>query len=279
MNARHMLVTAAMSTLLTVGVLAGIFLFWGQAQAAQVASGSLNYVSISAMAFVPVQQNSSYFKDTQREVLTLTGPSRAFTYDRNVFVAPLNLPNQSQLQALTAFGEDYDPQGEVRVRLKRCDHAQARCLNLAETTSTATFAAGAFETTRTVIQQQEIVNNGFYSYFLELELTALGNSGLRSARLEVVTNNGPSPTPSPQTWSLSGGVTSFPIPTTGLTQVRICTDDLSHLNNATHYPFVVVDGATVPLSSNSCVSVWGRNIEVRRRPNTGDSSGTYQVVN
>jgi hypothetical protein len=278
MNTRQIFGTAVLSTLLTLMILSGAFLFFDRAQAAQTVVNSLDYGSVSAMAFVPVQQNATFFKDTQRGLLTLTGPSRVFTTDRNVFVAPLDLPDKSQIQALTLFGEDYDPQGEVRVRLKRCDHGQARCLNLAETTSTGSFSGGPFETTRTVIQQQEFVNNGFYTYFLELELTVLSNSGLRSVRLELVTGGAAAP-PVEQTWSLSGSVTSFPIPNFSVAQARICTDDLSTLPNSTHYPFVVVDGNSVPLSSNSCVTVWGRDIEVRRRPNTGPSSGTYQIVN
>ncbi len=278
MNARQLLVAAGLSTALTLAILAGLFWVTGRAEAAQPVTQGINYTSVSAMAFVPVQQNSTFFKDTQRELLTLTGPNRIFTYDRNVFVAALNLPDQSQLQALTIFGEDYDPQGEVRVRLKRCDHGQARCLNLAESTSTASFSGGAFETTRTVIQQQEIVNNAYYGYFLELELTALGNSGLRSVRLEITPKGETAPS-TQQTWALEGSVTSFPLPNTWLAQVRICTNDLSYLDNTTHYPFVVVDGRSVSLSSNSCITVWGRDITIQRRPNTGPSNGTYQIVN
>lgn len=279
MNARQLLVSVGLSTLLTLAILAAVFWWSDRAQAAPPAAQTLAYASVSAMAFVPVQQNSTFFKDTQRELLTLTGPNRVFTYDRNVFVAPLALPDQSQLLAFTLFGEDYDPQGEVRARLKRCDHGQARCLNLAESTSTASFAGGSFETTRTVIQQQEIVNNGYYGYFLELELTALGNSGLRSVRLEWLPTGGTVTPPAEQTWTLDGSVTTFAVPNNTMSQVRICTNDLSYLDNPTHYPFVVVDGQTISLSSNSCVTVWGRDIEIRRRPNTGPSSGTFQILN
>jgi hypothetical protein len=59
---------------------------------------------------------------------------------------------------------------------------------------------------------------------------------------------------------------------------RICTDDLSHLPNPTHYPTLVVDGLAQPLASNTCVDATGYTIELRRQLNTGPSSGTYQIL-
>jgi len=277
MNARQMVAITAGSTMLTLAILAAVFLGLGQVQAAPPATGNVKYTGVSALAFAPVQQNSTFFKDTQRQLLTLTGPLRVFSYDRNVFAAPLTLPDQSQLLAMSVFGEDYDAQGEVRVRLKRCEHAQAHCVNLAEATSTAAFTGGQFETPRLAVQN-EVVNNGFYTYFLELELTALGNSGLRSVRLETITGDAVAPA-AEQPWTLADNVTSFPLPISALVQVRLCTNDLSYLPNATHYPFVVVDGRSISLSSGSCITVWGRDIEIRRQPNTGPSGGTYQVIN
>jgi hypothetical protein len=224
-----------------------------------------------------VQQNSNYLKDTRQQLLSLTGSSQNFVLNRNFFVASLSLPDRSELLGLTVFGEDTDPQGEVRLRLKRCDHSQARCTTLAETTSTNGFSAGRFETSRVAVLN-ESVNNGFYSYFLELQLTALSNSGLRSVRLEMLTPNGESTPGAEEQWSLANDTETFTLPNVDLTQVRICTDDLGHLDNVTHYPFVVVDGRSISLSSNSCITVWGRDIEIRRRANTGPSSGTYRFL-
>jgi hypothetical protein len=282
MNKRQMVLTAAMSSFFTLTIIASIMLFLSQAMAApppeteetalfQTTVDTFQYVSISALAFVPVRQNVTYTKDVQRQILSLTGQIA----NVNIFIAPLTLPDRSDLLGMTVFGEDFDNHGEVRLRLKRCDHGQVRCVNLAETTSTTDYAAGQFETTRISIPN-EIVDNRFYSYFLELELTSLANSGLRSVRLEVVTR---SPTSSDEEqWALAGGIRSFLLPNSDLTQARICTDDLSHLNNPTHYPFIVVDEGVIPLSSGTCVTVWGHDIEVRRRANTGPSSGTYQFL-
>ena len=288
MNTRQILVTAMFSTLFTILVFAGIILFIDQAAAApsknvkldvssQATGSGVSYISSSGIGFLPVQQNSTFIKDNQRQLLFLTGQDRNFSTSRNVFVAPLELPDRSELLSLTVFGEDFDTQGEVRVRLKRCDQNQARCAVLADTTSTVQYAGGLFETNRTAIFN-EVVNNGLYTYFYELELTALLNSGLRSARLELVLPGGSPPDTSAQRWELSGSVLSFPLPNTSPTEVQICTDDLSHLNNATHYPFVAIDGAFIPLTSNTCITVLGRDIEIRRRPNTGPSSGTYQFL-
>jgi hypothetical protein len=167
----------------------------------------------------------------------------------------------------------------VAVRLKRCDHGQARCVNVVETTSTDSYAAGQFQTVR-IAALNEIIDNNLYSYLVELELTALFDSGLRSVRLEMANEGSGSPPPSGgvEQWSLAGDVTSFIIPNGGWAQVRVCTGDLSHLPNQTHYPTLTVDGRSTTLGSNTCVTVWGRNIQLRRELNTGPSSGTYQIL-
>ncbi|NJN98604.1 MAG: hypothetical protein HC875_33185 [Anaerolineales bacterium] len=125
----------------------------------------------------------------------------------------------------------------------------------------------------------ELVDNAFYDYFLELELTALGNSGLRAVRLEIASPVTPSPTPAPLgEWSLAGEITSFRLPNQSTAQARICTDDLSYLGNPAHYPILVVDGQVINLTSNNCINVWGYYIELRRDYNAGPSSGTYQFL-
>lgn len=284
MNRHQVLLATALNSIILVMVM-GIALFFEQALAAppghpgediaaQGGAGRMQFVSISAMAFLPIQPNLPYFKDPQRQILSLTQGTPSTP---NLFVAPLILPDRSELVNFTVFGEDFDNQGEVRLRLKRCDFGQARCVSLAETTSTAGYNFGQFETAQ-INFSSNTVDNNFYSYFLELELTALAGSGLRAVRLEIIPPQGGPPSGGAASWSLSGNTLNFTIPNSGYAQVRICADDLSGLNNATHYPFVVVDGNIVPLSSNSCVTVWGYDIGVSRRPNTGPSSGNYQVL-
>lgn len=288
MRNRQILLTAAISTVLTLTIIISSLLFISRAVAAppaqvastttqQTAVSDLAYVSVSSLAFVPLNPDSRYSKDAGRQMLTLNYPTRSFAAANNIFAAPLILPDSSILTGMTIFGEDFDSQGAVQLRLKRCDHGRARCLSLAETTSTDPFAAGQFETIKVTIPN-EVVNNNFYSYLLELELTALSNSGLRSVRIEMVNNTPVASASGEERWSLTGDVRSFTLPNTGLTQVRVCTDDLSHLDNPTHYPTLVVDGESIPLSSAGCVTVWGRQIELRRRLNTGPSSGTYQFL-
>lgn len=284
MNKRQVVLTVAIASLFTLMVIVSVMMFFSQAMAAspveteeiaslQAATDTFQYVSVSGLAFVPVRPNTPYVKDVQRQILSLT----SLITNANTFVAPLMLPDRSKLFGLTVFGEDFDNQGEVRLRLKRCDHSQPRCVTLLETTSTNSYAFGQFETGRVSILN-EVVDNRFYSFFLELELTALANSGLRSVQLEIVTEGTDSAASSEEQWSLAGDVRSFPLPNVDFAQVRICADDLSHLDNPTHHPFVVVGDKVVTLSSNACVTVWGQDIEVRRKPNTGPSSGTYQFL-
>jgi hypothetical protein len=288
MNKRQILLTASISAFFTLTIIAGSMLFFSGAIAAppaqvastpapQVITSSLTYLSVSSMAFMPASQDTLYRKDARRQMLTLNSQPLTSASDSYVFIAPLTLPDKNVLTGMTVYGEDFDNQGAVEVRLKRCDHSQARCSSLAETTSTDTYAAGQFETTRAAIPD-EVVNQKFYSYFLELELTAVAKSGLRSVRLELTEDIPLTPAGSVKRWSLSKDVTSFLLPNQGWTQVRVCTDDLSHLNNPTHYPTLIVDGQMIPLSSSACVTVWGRDIEIRRELNTGASSGTYQFL-
>jgi hypothetical protein len=288
MNKRQILLAASLSAIFTLTIIAGSMLFFSRTMAApstQVAStptsqaitSSLTYLSVSSLAFMPVSQDTLYRKDVRRQMLTLNSQPLTSAADSHIFVAPLALPDKSVLTGMTIYGEDFDNQGAVQVRLKRCDHSQARCISLAETTSTDTYAAGQFETIKAAIPD-EMINHKFYSYFLELELTAVVKSGLRSVRLEMAEDISLAPAGSGERWTLSKDVTSFLLPNQGWTQVRVCTDDLSHLNNPTHYPSLIVDGQVIPLSSNTCVTVWGRDIEIRRELNTGPSSGSYQFL-
>lgn len=273
---------AIISTILTVLIIGGSLLIFTQVSAAPSETtlaqtpGSAGYMSVSALAFGPVSQFAVYYKDFNQQLLTLGNQPRNFTGDSNRFIAPLTLADQTVLSGLTIYGQDVDTQGEIRLRLKRCDHNQPRCIILAENGSAVEYDGGLFEK---VSLFNELVDNAFYDYFLELELTALGNSGLRSVRLEMTSAGTSSPTPvSLQKWSLSGETTSFRLPNQTTTQARICTDDLGHLDNATHYPILVVDGQVINLASNTCIVVWGYSIELRRNYNTGPSSGTYQFL-
>ncbi|MBE7469298.1 MAG: hypothetical protein DPW09_06695 [Anaerolineae bacterium] len=273
---------AVISTFLTLLIISGSLLIFSQVSAAPSAAplaqtnASLSYTSVSALAFGPVSQFAVYYKDFNQQLLTLGNQPRNFTGDSNRFIASLTLADQTVLSGLTVFGQDFDPQGEIRLRFKRCDHNQPRCVILAENASTVEYDGGLFEK---VSLFNEPVDNAFYDYFLELELTALGNSGLRSVRLETTSAGTGSPPPANlQKWSLSGETTSFRLPNQTTTQARICTDDFGHLDNPTHYPILVVDGQVINLASNTCILVWGYSIELRRNYNTGPSSGTYQFL-
>jgi hypothetical protein len=288
MNKRQMLLTAVLSSIFSLTVIAGVVLLLTPARAAAPPANTqttpisqttitptLQYISVSALDFNPAQSDTAYNKDTKLQLLSLTSQTHT---NSNLFVAPLSLRDRSELLGMTVYGEDADNLGEVRMSLKRCNHGQPFCVILAETTSTTPYALGPFETSKTSVLN-EIIDNQFYSYFLELDLTALGNSGLRSVRLEIIPREAVLPPPQVMPWALEGSVRSFKLPNTKSTQVKICTDDLSHLNNTTHYPYVVVDSNQIyPLSSNMCETIWGGDIEIRRDLNTGSSSGTYQFL-
>ena len=285
MPKHQLLLSTGLSTLLTLTVIAGGLLWFGWAAAAParqltptplpiMVTPTVSYLSVSGLAFEPVDPSIRYQKDTHRQMLTLSASPGG---NSDLFIAPLLLPDASTLAGLTMFGEDFDNQGAVLVRLNRCDHSQARCVSLAETTSTVPYAAGQFETLKAAIAN-EVVNNYFYSYILELELTAQAGSGLRAVRLELAENSNPVPVGNTQRWELTGDVTNFLIPTQGLAKVRVCAGDLSHLNNPTHYPSLIVDGVVIPMASNSCATVSGYTIQIRRELNTGPSSGTYTYL-
>jgi hypothetical protein len=285
MKNRQIVLTAILSTFFTLSIIAGSLLFFGRVGAAppaQVvvtptasAGTSAAYLSISGLGFMPVGQDTLYVKDVHRQLLMLTSQPLGAPRNGHLFIAPLALPNGIVLTGMTIFGEDFDNQGAVQVRLKRCDHSLARCINLAETTSTNPYAAGQFESLKAAISNER-VDNYFYTYFLELTLTTTANSGLRSVRLEMVDGETSAPAKNVEQWALTGHVTNFLLPNQGPTKARICTDDLSHLDNPTHYPQLVVDGQIIPLSSNRCMTVWGYDIDIRRELNAGPSSGTYQ---
>lgn len=286
MNKQQIIMSATISSLLTVGVMATLLvgLSWTATTSSaketlwQAAPENIAYVSISGLQFMPLNQTAVYNKDVTRQLLQITGQTRPFRNPDNLFIAPLNLPDNSRIRGLTVFGQDADGQGEIRLRLQRCDHGQARCTTLGETTSTVNYAAGQFETARVPLID-EVVDNYFYSYLLEAELTALFNSGLRTVRLEIRLDqaDGP-PDENVNSWILTGTQQVFPIPNSQLAFVRICTNDLSHLNNPTHFPTLYVDDELIPLESNECVEVWGEEIEIRRNPNAGESSGTFEIL-
>lgn len=287
MNKRQLGLIIIISNLVTLAIIASLLLLLTPASAAppvipdssklaQTLADRFQYVSLSSATFTPISSIAVYNKDLNQQLLTLGNQPRNFNGNNNRFIGMLSLPDKTRLTGMTVFGQDFDNLGEIRLRLNRCDHNQAHCVILAETASVVGYDAGLFEK---VSLFNELVDNSFYTYFLELELTALGNSGLRSVRLELVAENGePAPPDTVVTWSLSGDVTTFRLPNQTTRQVRVCTDDLSHLDNPTHYPTLIVDGQPIPLGSNTCITVWGFNIELRRELNTGPSSGTYQFL-
>jgi hypothetical protein len=257
----------------TLLILVGFNFYQSKVEAAPPPANAPAFAGVSALTFTPVDYATDFQVDTARHLLRLTEANRAPYF----FMAPLTLPDKNLLTGMRVFGEDFDPQGAVQVRLMRCDHGQARCVSLGTLTSTTGFAAGLFDTGQ-LAALNEPVDNSLYSYFLELELSALLNSGLRSVRLELAAQTNAGLPQDPAQWALEGSATNFTLPEVGWAQVRVCTNDLSHLDNPTHYPALVVDGSVRALASNSCVSAWGRTFEIKRRPNTGPSAGTYQYL-
>lgn len=284
MRKRQIILVTLLSSGLTLLLLAGALLIFSQAAAAPArqATAEPAYISLSALAFGPLTSTQPYRKNVARQMLTLSGQPPNFSSERNLFVAPLTLPDRKLLTEMAIFGEDFDSQGLVLVRLRRCDHSLGRCLTLTEASSTAIFSLGRFGPVGQVPQLNEVIDNALYSYLLELELTAQGDSGLRSVRLALL-DGPPAGSPPPpanvgERWQLAGNSTSFFIPNTESRPIRVCTDDLSSLPNATHYPVLISDGQTTPLASNSCVTVSGRTIEIRRPISAGSSAGTYQIL-
>jgi hypothetical protein len=276
------LLTATMSSVVTLMLFVlSLVVFSWTATAAPVTQNdpnALTYQTISGLAFIPVNYNATYTKDITRQLLSLMGQVRPMDANK-LFITPLNLADKSLLVGMTAFGQDADNQGEIRLRLKRCDNGQARCTVLAETSSTNVYALGLFETAR-LTSINERVDNYLYSYFLEAEITAIYDSGLRAVRLELVPADKVTMTTTSavQPWSLDGTNLVFAIPMSKFAQVRVCAGDFSQLNNPTHYPILVVDGQIIPLESQACVVVWGGKLELRRNLNTGPSSGTYEFL-
>jgi hypothetical protein len=179
-------------SLITVTIFGGSLLFFNGALAAPSVeralaprpqpAGDASFVSVSSVAFLPADsENSAYTRDPVRQMVVLTGSATG-----NLFVAPLSLPDQHAVVRLTAFGEYFDSNGAIQVHLKRCPHnGQTPCERLAS----AGVSAGSpvqprFETHTTVVPNVAVDNQRF-TYLLELELTALQNSGLRSVRLEL----------------------------------------------------------------------------------------------
>jgi hypothetical protein len=100
MNKHQMLLIAGLSTFFTLTILAAVMLASTQVIAAPSPQGTStptatppaeNYLSISAMAFMPIDPATRYQKDVLRQTLTLdNSPSSA----SNIFVAPLFLADR-----------------------------------------------------------------------------------------------------------------------------------------------------------------------------------------
>jgi hypothetical protein len=282
MNNRRFIIGVIIALLILLVFGGGPLLFFRSAWAAPentpgrfIQTGLSRFISLSAVAFAPVSRHAIYAKDPNQQLLTLAGHTGNFIGSDNLFVLGLTLPDQAQLTGFTAYGQDFDSQGQVGLRLKRCEHGQPICQVVAQLTSDILYNAGPY--TKVSDLRGEYVDNYRFTYFLELEITALDNSGLQSVRLDLV-ETGAMPHGEEQQWEMAGTITNFLV-ASGNTRrtVRVCTFDLGP--NSTHYPVLVVDGVSRLLASNQCVEdVTGYNIELRRQLNTGPSSGTYQFL-
>jgi hypothetical protein len=197
MSKDRVVATIGVSILTTVAILVGSLLFFSGAMAApatekspapisQPSAGGASFVSVSSVGFLPVApENSAYTRDPAGQLLALTGSNA----NNNLFVAPLSLPDNSSVVRMTVFGQYFDSNGGIQIYLKRCPHnGQTACRRLASAgVNTGSPAQARFETHTTVVPNV-IVDNQRFTYMLELELTALENSGLRSVRLELASS-------------------------------------------------------------------------------------------
>ncbi len=282
MNKLQLIYTTLITSCLTTLVIGATWLTvsWATtANAAQPVSDNLTYVSVPAVAFQPLDRQTTFDLDLTTQMLTA---NRTTSLTRTArFVAPLSLPNRSRLLYATLYGQDVTLLGSLQMRLKRCQLAQGQCVTLLEAESSDASVAGAVEIDSPNITK-EIVDNALYSYWIEVDLATTTAIGLRAVRLTLAANQPADAVASDiGQWELTGTARVFrlPNPDGNFLQARICTNDLSYLDNPTHYPSLVIDDVeVVPLFSNQCVIVEGSNIELRRSLNAGQSSGTYQFI-
>lgn len=274
------LITAISSVVTLLMVIAMLSTFSGAVAAleptAQSPQAGINYLSIPATAFRPTDSDTTYGFNRQM----LTAQSNTDKFNRlQTFVAPIILADGTIIAEMTIFGQDFSEENDVRVRLLQCEHRQNRCDMLADVNSSGISTAGQFEFPTAKIANS-VIDNYRYSYLLEVDLMPSPQIGLKAVRLALIPNQPLEPDLAGiNNWQLADGIHTFRLPNTSRVQARICTNDLSHLDNPTHYPTLIIDDTEiVPLSSRQCVIVRGFKFELRRGLNVGDSSGTFEFL-
>lgn len=279
---RHqvVLITAVSSIVTLIMVVAMLSTFsWAVAAlepTAQTSQAGIDYLSIPATAFKPTDSETAY--GVNRQMLTVESNTNNFS-SVQTFVAPVILADGTIIAEMTIFGQDFSEDSDISVRLLQCEHRQNRCDRLAEVSSSDISTAGQFELS-TVKTTNSAIDNYDYSYLLEVTLMPSPQIGLKAVRLALIPNQPiPPDVAGVNNWQLAEGVRAFRLPNTTIVQARICTNDLSHLDNPTHYPTLIIDDTEiVPLSSLQCVIVRGLKFELRRGLNVGDSSGTFEFL-
>jgi len=251
----------------------------------QITGNNRSYRSVSLFEFVPLNtQDSLHTIDSSSILLTLGAKSdHNFTNANNIFEAPLNLPDNVMLTGFTIFGVDNDNQGEVKVTLGRCNHnLQIPCQEIS-LSSDVPNSLGPFQTQTPLGFIPIPIRNQDNFYFLELEITALNNSGLRSVRLQFADNGESISTSSnlPENpvvpWNLNANeLVEITSPTSNPITVRVCVDakDASFIDR----PEVRTGDASsnpVILNFGDCRDFTGRYIQIRGNGRT-TTSGYYQ---
>lgn len=252
--------------------------------AQQITDSNSSYTSVSLFEFVPFNpSNTLYTIDGDPILLTLGAKSDYNFGGANIFEAPLSLPNNVMLTGFTLFGVDNDNQGEVKVTLFSCNHnLQAQCQTIT-LSSTASNSLGPFQTQTPTGFTPIPIRNQTNFYFLQLEITALNGSGLRSVRLQFVDNGGSDsiPTTLPEfpvvPWNINANeLVPIESPSGNPITVRVCVEFM----NAADFdrPDVVTDGDfsnAITLNFGACREFTGRFIQIRGKGRT-TTSGYYQ---
>lgn len=251
----------------------------------QITGSNRSYQSVSLFEFVPFKPNNTLYTINANPLLLTLGAKSDYNFAsaNNIFEAPLSLPDNVMLTGLTVFGVDNDNQGEVKVTFFRCNHtynSQTACQEISLSSNTSN-SLGQFQTQTPLGFIPFPIRNQDNFYFLQLEITALNNSGLRSVRLQFADNSGSGSTPAtlPEhpivPWNLGANeLVEIPSPTGDPITVRVCVDALDAPSWAR--PNVRLGDAfsdPIPLNFGDCRDFTSTYIQIRGNSTT---SGSYQ---
>lgn len=194
---RQILLTAAVSNFLILLIFSALVLYSGAmaAPAAETdwvarqpaAANTSKYVSVSSLAFLPLNNSTAYNRLANTYVLSNQAPGP------NIFAASVNLPDNSLITQLNVFSSNDNSQpanaGAVQVWLKRCPHnGSSECNTVASAALELNAVPGG------ILYGDTRVDNENYAYILELQLSGV-NTSLRSVRVDLVEGSGSSVPP------------------------------------------------------------------------------------